>query len=327
VGIARLFLAGGTGKSWRHALLDWSVTLMCAWSQCTTEGVSIVMLLAYGDESMDETATRVCSAGAVVGTEAEWASIESKWVERNNGIPFHANDCDSDKGDYAPRSIEDKDKKHKENKDLYRDLITLLAHSGLAGFASTMDIAAQKAAFPLMPDHVTYYRVLVDVIEFMKNCASDMREIVEITFDSRAESEFNATLVYANLREENPEWKQYLASKLSFECSRNNPRIQIGDLFVREAMKDLDNLIGPVKRPPRKSWLALRETHRFVAHNWSREWFRDLLPEMPKLVKQAGFSREDYEAWLAERKRQDNLTAYIEFFHWYRSRGKGRSAL
>jgi hypothetical protein len=292
----------------------------CAQNQIDVEKLVILMLLIYGDESMDETHSRVCSAGAVIGTEEQWANIEPKWVERNHGRSFHANDCDSDQGDYAPLPGEHPDERHKLNKALYRDLVTMLADSGLSGFAASMDVAAQSAAFPTMPAHWTYYKVLVDVIEFMKNCASDTREVAELTFDSRVESEFNVTLVYANLREENPEWKEHLAPKLSFECSRNNPRIQIGDLFAREAMKDLDNLIGPVKRPPRKSWIALRGTHRFIAYNYSTDWFRDLVPNLPDLAKREGFTREDYEAWLKERNRQDNLTAYIEFFHWHRTR-------
>jgi hypothetical protein len=277
------------------------------------------MLLVYGDESMDETHSRVCSAGAVIGTEEQWASIEAKWVERNHRVPFHANDCDSNHGVYAPLSEEHSDERHRLNKALYRDLVTILADSGLSGFAASMDIAAQTAAFPTMPDYWTYYKVLVDVIEFIKNCASDMREVAEITFDSRVESEFNASLVYANQREENPEWREYLAPKLSFECSRKNPRIQIADLFAREAMKDLDNLIGPVKRPPRKSWSALRATRRFVAYNFSTDWFRALVPNLPDLAKREGFTRVDYEGWLKERNRQHNLTAYIEFFHWHRA--------
>jgi hypothetical protein len=284
------------------------------------------MLLVYGDESMDESHSRVCSAGAVIGTEEQWSRIESNWIERIKGVPFHSNDCDSDRGDYAAKDLEDKNKKHEENKALYRDLVTLVARSGLHGFAATMDIAAQKSAFPAMPDHWTYYKVLVDVIEFMKNCARDNQDIAEITFDSRVESEFNATLVYANLREENPEWKEHLAPKLSFECSRTNPRIQIGDLFAREAMKDLDNLIGPVRRPPRKSWLALRDTNRFIAFNYSTDWFRGLVPDLPNLARREGFTRDDYEVWLKEKRRQDNLTAYIEFFHWHKTRFKGHSS-
>jgi hypothetical protein len=52
------------------------------------------MVFAYGDESMDETKQRVCAVAAVIGTEEDWKAIEEKWTERNQGIPFHAKDCD-----------------------------------------------------------------------------------------------------------------------------------------------------------------------------------------------------------------------------------------
>lgn len=270
------------------------------------------MLLVYGDESMDETQERVCAAGAVVGNVEQWAALEARWTERTGRVPFHANDCESSRGlyKYTP---------HGENLALYRDLTTMLAESGLCGFGSAIDLKAQRSVFPEMPDHWSYFRVLVDVIEFMKNCATDVDDRAEITFDNRVESEFNTTLVYANLRKEYPEWNERLSSKILFDSSISNPRIQVGDLFAREVMKDLDNLIGPVKRKTRAAWKALRDTRRFVAYNYGADWFRDLAPNLSNLAKQAGFSRRDYEVWLQKRRRQHNLTAYIEFFHWHKT--------
>jgi hypothetical protein len=270
------------------------------------------MFLVYGDESMDETHERVCAAAAVVGTEHQWAELESKWIHRTKGITFHAKDCESDQGDY--KGID-----HKENLALYRDLATMLAGSGLCGFGSAMDLKEQKVIFPTFPEHWSYYKVVVDVVEFMKNCARDNNEIAEIMFDNRKESEFNFSSVYANLREENPEWKEHLASKVSFESSQQNPRIQVADLVAREVMKDLDNLIGPKKRKPRSAWNALRDTGRFLAYNYSKDWFRDLQQDIPNLVQREGFARADYDVWLKKRSRQDNLTAYIEFFHWHKT--------
>ena len=188
--------------------------MACA-SQIAISRIEAIVLLVYGDESMDEAHERVCAAAAVVGTEEQWAALESQWVICTGGIPFHANNCDSDSGNY--NNIP-----HEQNKDLYRELTTLLAESGLCGFGAAMDLREQKATFPTFPEHWSYYKVVVDVVEFMKNCARDSDEIAEITFDNRKESEFNFTSVYANLREENPDWKEHLASKLSFDSSRKN---------------------------------------------------------------------------------------------------------
>jgi hypothetical protein len=82
------------------------------------------MIFVYGDESMDETRSRVCAVAGVVGTEAEWQAIEPIWTERNGSIPFHAKDCESDQGDYKPAN-------HGENQNLYRDLVTIIARSSL----------------------------------------------------------------------------------------------------------------------------------------------------------------------------------------------------
>jgi hypothetical protein len=58
-----------------------------------------VMMLVYGDESMDETQQRVCAVAIVAGREQDWQQLEQKWIARTGEIPFHANDCDSDRAD------------------------------------------------------------------------------------------------------------------------------------------------------------------------------------------------------------------------------------
>lgn len=85
------------------------------------------MILVYGDDSAGEKKERVCAVGVVIGTEDRWKDLEEKWLERTGGIPFHANECESDRGDYANRP-------HEANKTLYRDLTTLLVESELGGW-------------------------------------------------------------------------------------------------------------------------------------------------------------------------------------------------
>ncbi len=107
---------------------------------CKSQSV-VVMLFAYGDESMDETKQRVCAVAGLIGTEEQWNGLEWKWTQRTNGVPFHGNDCDSDQGDYESRP-------HWENKALYRDLTILLANSGLAGYGQAIDLMAKNTVFP-----------------------------------------------------------------------------------------------------------------------------------------------------------------------------------
>ncbi len=147
----------------------------------------------------------------------------------------------------------------------------------------------------------------------MKNCAINNQEIADITFDTRMESDHNAGLLYANVRENEPEWAPFIGSKVSFESSRENPRIQVADLFAREAMKALDNFIGPIKRPLRKSWGALRETGRFHVDALSSDWFADLKRHMGELEEITGLHEGDYIAWLGKNNRHHNTTNLIHF--------------
>jgi hypothetical protein len=275
------------------------------------------MLLVYGDESMDETKQRVCAVAGLIGTEEQWSTLEWQWTQRTNGAPFHGNDCDSDHGDYATRP-------HWENKALYRDLTILLANSGLAGYGQAIDLTAKNTVFPESED-ITYYTAFQRVVFAMKNFAYHVADIAELTFDMRLESEHNAGFIYRSLRENESDWATYLASKISFGFAKNNPRIQVADLFAREAMKGLDNEVGPVKREIRKSWQALLETNRFQVDAFSREWFEDLKRKLPEAEKTMNMNRDTYVEWLRKRKRQHNVSNMFQFVDWTARRDKKRS--
>lgn len=61
-----------------------------------------------------------------------------------------------------------------------------------------------------------------------------------------------------------PEWRfhPYMADEVSI-ASRKEVGIQAADLVAREAMKHLDNQIGPKQRLTRGSLRALEKTKRF----------------------------------------------------------------
>ncbi|MGO9433307.1 MAG: DUF3800 domain-containing protein [Terracidiphilus sp.] len=279
----------------------------------TTATLGATMFLVYGDESLDETRSRVCAVGGLVGVEGAWKDLDSKWKQLHGGTPFHANHCDRDHGDYEPKPGEDADAKHKANKELYKASVILLVNSEIGGFASAYDLAAQREAFPPPYGPPVYYQPFMDVLQAMGNFALHRDDQAELTFDSRIESEHNAGLIYAHIRDSSPEWKQRFASKISFGSSRNNPRIQMADLFAREAMKALDNEVGPVKRRIRKSWEALRGTGRFVVYSFSRQYFADLKRDIPNLEEALGFNASDYAAWLQKKNRQWSVTNFFEF--------------
>ena len=265
------------------------------------------MLNVFGDESADETKQRVFAVAGIIGPEEAWEHLQASWNIRTKGIPFHANNCDSDQGDYARRP-------HAENKALYRDLAQILAASELAGWAFVIDLAAQRKFFPDAPD-IAYYKAFLEVLHAMRNCAANNDEKAKFTFDNRQESQHNAGELYRMVSEQ-PEWRDSAFPEISFACSRDQPRIQVADLFAREAMKVFDNRFGPVKRPVRKSWLALLDTGRFHVYAISDDWFRSLSDQMPKLQEATGMSAPDYLQWLKERRLQHNMTTLFRYTEW-----------
>jgi hypothetical protein len=101
------------------------------------------VIYVYGDNGADEKRERVTAVSVIAGYEEWCQELESKWVARCNGMPFHANECESDLGDY-------KNIPHQQNKAMYRDLTTLLAESKVSGVAIAMDLVAQQTIFPVV---------------------------------------------------------------------------------------------------------------------------------------------------------------------------------
>ena len=269
--------------------------------------IGALMLSVFGDETADESKQRVFAVGGVIGSEKIWKSIEDKWVSRTQGVPFHAVDCDSDRGDYSNTS-------HQENKALYRDVTTLVAESGLGGYAFLLDLIALRKVFPDAPNFA-YYRCFVEVIDKMATCAVKNNETVKFCFDMNRETHYNAAYFYS-MMVKSPPLNRVLFGEISFICSKDSPRIQIGDLFTHEAMKALDNEIGPVKRKPRGSWMALRNSGRFHAEAVSDDWFNDLKRKMGVLQAQTGMNEEGYRKWISQKNRQDNMSNKFEYMQW-----------
>jgi hypothetical protein len=269
------------------------------------------MLSVFGDDSADETKQRVFAIGAVIASESQWKALESRWIERTDGIPFHATDCDSDNGAYAESS-------HQENKTLYKDLITILAESEAWGYGAAVDLAGHREFFPGVPQEMDYHFCFTRVVNFLTRFTGErFAQTVKFSFDNRIETNFNAGLIYSQaMADETFPYREYMHDEVSFLCSRKNLRIQIGDLFAREIMKHLDNMVGPVKRPERKSMSALIATKRFGGDFYAREYFQDKLKRWPELEKKAGFTIQDYWDWLTKRNMQDSITNRFMFTAW-----------
>lgn len=276
-----------------------------------------LFLTAFGDDSADATKQRVFSLACVVAREPAWKALVDAWKDRTEGIPFHATDCDSDQGDY-------KNKPHSENKALYKDLATILAQSGAHGFGVAVDLAGHREFFPGVPEELSYHFCLIRMIDFFAKLASDWaaREL-KISLDNRLDVRFNAATLYSLMvNDPSQPHREIMSDELSFLCSSKNPRIQIGDLYARECMKHLDNLLGPVKRPERKSMTALLETKRFGADLYMREYFEDKKKHWHELEQKSGMTQQMYMEWLAEHCLVDNVSNMFKFLDYLHIRDK-----
>jgi hypothetical protein len=262
------------------------------------------MVSVFGDDSEDETKQRVFAVAGVIATEKEWERLESEWKDRTGNVPFHATDCESNHGDYTKNS-------NAENKNLYRDLTQMLAKSEAFGFGVALDLAGHRRFCPGVPHEYCYHRAFIDVVLAMRNIAkAHFGDSVKFTFDTRVESKSSSGILYGLIVEEEAHTEpiSHLFEELSFACSKKQPRIQVGDLLARETMKDLDNVVGPKRRPRRKSMDALVESGRFFFRNYYAEWFSRVGQLMPGLELAMGTSYLQYLRWLSDSKLVDNPT-------------------
>jgi hypothetical protein len=272
-----------------------------------------VVYSVFGDESADETKQRVFAVAGIFGSEDDWSTLKDPWVERNGGQVFHATDCESDKDIYA-------DRPHSENQKLYADCVRLLRRSKLMGFAAVIDLAGHRAYFPDAPEDVPYFKCFYEVVHTCGKWAkwSIPQGTVEFTFDSRRQSDYTAGVLYDYMTNV-PEWKEswLFADKINFWTSPHKSKkpvgIQVADLYAREAMKHLDNMIGPVQRPERIPMFLLRQEKRFGCNVYMREHFEDFRKKFEDVSCSAGLNRAHYAAWLEQHRLPDRMSSRYRY--------------
>lgn len=279
----------------------------------------VIMLSAFGDESADESKQRVFCVAAIVAPEESWNDLKAAWVDRIGPIPFHATDCDSDHGDYANTS-------HAENKVLYKDLAQILARGDARGYARVVGLQAYNEHFPGSPRDMTYYWNFLHVVHHLsKFSISISSPQIDFTFDSRKESDGNAGYLYS-IFANSPDFIDSVASKVSFECSKKKPEIQMADLFAREAMKELDRDFVLPRRERRKSLQCLLDSNRFQVEIYDDEYFRDFKAKFSEIETISGMSKAEYAKWLSERgdgekAAPDNERNRMRYLQWKEMQG------
>ncbi len=262
------------------------------------------MLQVFGDESHDPKCEQVFAVAALFGTDEQWAELRGRWKALLGNRIFHASDCETGHGEFAGVD-------HATNRKLYADLTRLLADSRLIGYGSAMDLAAYRQFFADTPQDFPYYRCFKDVVYQCGKWAkwAIPADVAEFYFDQRLESDYNAGVLYgymANLADW--ECSRFLSKKLNISC-RSEIGIQAADLYAREVMKHLDNTVGPVKRPMRRSMDALQKSRRFGCDLHLREYFEDFHRKFEQVASHVGTSRDHYARWLVEHGQADTISS------------------
>ncbi len=265
------------------------------------------MILVYGDDSADEKKQRVSAVAVVFGSGQAWKWLQPKWKARNQAIPFHAKNCESNYGDY--RNIP-----HEKNKALYKELVTLITRSDIGGFGIAFDLTAQRRIIPDALD-LAYEVAFMMILEKMLKASVHFSQISKFKFDISTENRYNAGLLYANIRDGEPIAKKVFSHEIIFGHAKECPRLQVADLLTFECMKVLDNMVGPKKRRPRASWEALTSTERFGCLCFGQEWFEGLKADIPNLEKKLGFTMRDYNNWLHQKGRHHDKSNLFQFSH------------
>jgi hypothetical protein len=229
------------------------------------------MRSAYGDESADETGERVFAIGGLFGLRNDWIKFRKQWGRLTDGKIFHATDCDTDHGKHYSR------KTHDKNKKLYADLTQLIARSGLIGRGVALCVRDYNELLaPKVNDENPYYLCFQSVIIYLARQSGYLipKDRIKFTFDRNHKIEYDAGALYDHLMNRDREGFDYIAlmhDEIGFATNKTIG-IQVADLIAREAMKLLDNRIGPKVRPVRISTRALWESGRITFRTLNRAW-------------------------------------------------------
>ena len=288
-------------------------------AQARKERSVIIMYSVFGDESHDEKAKRTYTVAGLGGAESEWKSLEAAWNERTGGEIFRPADCEADKGDYKSRP-------HKENQQLYRDLVRTLARTNIMGYAAISDLQALWHCFPgseEQKDEWPYFHCFSEVLQhFLRvNYVSIPQERVDFLFHRNLKTEKTGRSLYDYLLDlPEDEWPlKPLLHDLTYTGREDHIGIQAACLFAREAMKHFDNFfIGPRVRRTRASMRALMSTDRYLFFLFDREEYETLKKEWEKLRDQAAVPGEKYGAWLEKHKLQHSYPNGIRYIDYMR---------
>jgi len=241
------------------------------------------MLTVYGDESTDCREERVFAVAGLIAKQEEWDEFTKGWVEANEGIPFHAADCESGHGDYEHLDLGHCGK-------IYRRHVRLLtAHNPLIGIGSAVNLEEFWDVFPNVVDDSPYFLCFQDIVVDFAAAASVVIPLdeVDFVFDRSQRFQYNATVLFEKFSKI-PEWKdKFRLNEIRYAPKDKTPGVQVADLVARETFKHLENQLHS-RRLPRLSIRALAATQRFRFKFWIRKDLEQLHEDAIK----AGYGKD-----------------------------------
>ena len=220
------------------------------------------------------------------------------------GKPFHAVDCESDKGDY-------KDNLHDENQSLYKGLVNILSESKIEGFGQAMDIQGWREFFPGKRKTMPYMHCFEYVVRHFAKIGAQRKCKIDFIFDHNLEVSHNASYLFSEMAKSNEwEYPEWLGSikyeyKIDYEYKIGKVELQVACMWVRECMKHINN---PPDVDTRKSMQVLLDTDRFQCHLMDRKYWADFR----RVVDETKY--DEFKNWLRRKKiKGENLTNKIKY--------------
>lgn len=278
-----------------------------------------VMLVVYGDESMDEQRERIFAIGVLIGTQEQWDLLELIWKDITKGKIFHASDCECGYGDYKGIDPE-------ERLNEFKNLTQLLVLSKIKGLGLVMDLDAYHTLFPDSDETWPYMRCFSRLIAAVGRLVTESgyKESVKFVFDRNFDTRHNSSLLY-DIMLKSTDCAPYIKNMAEevATATRKTIGIQAADLWAREIMKYCDSrIVGDKSIPIRKSIKALSDSKNFFFEFQHKEYFEDMLESFNdgRLEQRTGMKPEDYPKWINENNLIDNPTNKLRYLEHLESK-------
>ncbi len=222
----------------------------------------------------------------------------SVWLKRTGGKIFHATDAEFE-----------------NNHNLIEDLSNIIVRTKLEGWGVGIDLKSYRYFFPdKLDDKEPYLKCFEKVVRHFAKKAFEIKQKVKFTFHINQKIQYNATYLYnCMVNQPDYEYSKYLFGELGF-ADNSIISIQVACFFAREIMKHIDNFIGPVERPTRKSMQSLLETGRFECNIIEDRYWQGLIMDIISPKSNLNINYDNYREWLnRHRLSSDNLSNQL----WY----------